>query len=591
MRRAIPAHRPSPARRPHRGDRRGPATTRRSSATSSPSALGGDEVVSHLVHQETTFDHDVGAPAHHRARRSPRTRLVIAHADDHADERAGHEDVATATTETRAARGGARRHAHPRRGAPDTLPARARSGRELTLTLGLGRGQPARPRCRPPVATRTATPTTATRAPSPPTTSRCGSAPTPTARTPLQQALRLRPGAVGEHRPACARPRDARPTGGLVDAHCRRLRPTDWSAVHARVRPPSVADRARRCTPVRRSRPGFDAARRPARAVVVLVDGLGDELLRAARRPRALPALAACATAHRVTAGFPSTTATSMGTFGTGLPPGAHGLVGLRGARTRRPTGCSTSCRGRTDPTRRAWQPQRRPSSRTPSATGSSVTRVGPHYFDGSGLTDGGPARRPVPRGRRSLDDRVDAALAAVRATPRSLVYLYWGDLDKVGHVHGCQSWEWGDELECDRRRAARGSLRGLPDDTLVVRHRRPRHGRRALHDRGSTWPTSPSWRRACGTSAASRAPAALLRAGRAADVAAAWADAAGRARPASARARRPSPRGLVRSGAAEVDRPGSATSSSPCAAPSPSSTRGPMRARSCSRCSACTGR
>ncbi|MDO5710383.1 MAG: alkaline phosphatase family protein, partial [Micrococcales bacterium] len=31
---------------------------------------------------------------------------------------------------------------------------------------------------------------------------------------------------------------------------------------------------------------------------------------------------------HRLTCGFPSTTATSMGTFGTGLPPGAHGLVG-----------------------------------------------------------------------------------------------------------------------------------------------------------------------------------------------------------------------------------------------------------------------
>ncbi len=67
-----------------------------------------------------------------------------------------------------------------------------------------------------------------------------------------------------------------------------------------------------------------------------------------------------------------------------------------------------------------------------------------------------------------SLDDRVDAAVAACRATPRSLVYVYWGELDKVGHVHGCQSWEWGEELaridEAVRRLAER-----LPGDAVLV--------------------------------------------------------------------------------------------------------------------------
>ena len=63
------------------------------------------------------------------------------------------------------------------------------------------------------------------------------------------------------------------------------------------------------------------------RAVVVLVDGLGYELIR--RRGGHAPFLRSLLpAAYRITAGFPSTTATSMGTFGTGLPPGAHGLLG-----------------------------------------------------------------------------------------------------------------------------------------------------------------------------------------------------------------------------------------------------------------------
>ena len=67
----------------------------------------------------------------------------------------------------------------------------------------------------------------------------------------------------------------------------------------------------------------------PARsAVVVLVDGLGHELLR--RRAGHAPWLRSLlGTERRVVSGFPSTTAVSMGSFGTGLVPGGHGLVGF----------------------------------------------------------------------------------------------------------------------------------------------------------------------------------------------------------------------------------------------------------------------
>ena len=56
------------------------------------------------------------------------------------------------------------------------------------------------------------------------------------------------------------------------------------------------------------------------RAVVVLIDGLGYDLLR--QRSGHAPFLRGLLpAAYRLSAGFPSTTATSMGTFGTGSPP------------------------------------------------------------------------------------------------------------------------------------------------------------------------------------------------------------------------------------------------------------------------------
>ena len=99
-------------------------------------ALAGEEVTSHLVHQETTFDHDV-VRRHITVLALTASRLVIAHADDHPDERTGLEEVATATTESvplSAVRGVMLTHvvAKPQDYRPGSL------GREITLTLGWG---------------------------------------------------------------------------------------------------------------------------------------------------------------------------------------------------------------------------------------------------------------------------------------------------------------------------------------------------------------------------------------------------------------------------------------------------------------------
>ncbi len=200
------------------------------------------------------------------------------------------------------------------------------------------------------------------------------------------------------------------------------------------------------------------------RVVVVLVDGLGDTLL--ARRAGYAPFLSSLRAAGRgLAAGFPSTTASSMGSFGTGVLAGQHGLVGYQVLDPDRDV-LLNELSWEDGPDPRVWQPRRTVFEQV-VAHGVGVVQIGPGFFAGSGLTEA------ALRGARfvaaaSLDARVDAAAAAVRASARSLVYVYWGDLDKVGHVRGCGSYEWCDELAAVDL-AVRSLAARLPPDTLLV--------------------------------------------------------------------------------------------------------------------------
>lgn len=98
-------------------------------------ALGADEVVSHLLHQETTFDEEA-VRRHLTVLALTERRLVIAHADDHQGPEAG-QHMATATTETvplSAVRGVMMTHVLPD---PAEFDGGDR-GRAVTLTLGWG---------------------------------------------------------------------------------------------------------------------------------------------------------------------------------------------------------------------------------------------------------------------------------------------------------------------------------------------------------------------------------------------------------------------------------------------------------------------
>lgn len=207
------------------------------------------------------------------------------------------------------------------------------------------------------------------------------------------------------------------------------------------------------------------------RTVVVLVDGLGEVCLRARtghaptlRRLLADTAADASGAPDVLAVGFPTTTATSLASIGTGLPPGRHGMVGTEVLDPDRDVLFSElSWDPAVDP--RRWQPH--PTVfETLRAAGVDVAHVAPALFDGSGLTTAA-LRGPRFAAAGTLDQRVELTGHLLRAADRCLVFLYWEGLDKTGHVHGWQSGQWTDELE--RVDAAVGRLlESVPADVAV---------------------------------------------------------------------------------------------------------------------------
>ncbi|MCG7286216.1 alkaline phosphatase family protein [Cellulomonas sp. ACRRI] len=207
--------------------------------------------------------------------------------------------------------------------------------------------------------------------------------------------------------------------------------------------------------PARRAQLGLPEAHR---VCVVLVDGLGYENLteRAGHAPFLRSLLDGAAP---LSAGYPSTTAASMGSFGTGTGPGRTGLVGYT---VRNPASGGLANMVSWDGLGPAREWQREPTVfERLVAHGVPVTTVGPAKFMGSGLTEAA-LRGGWYRAAESLAQRVDAALRLLREP--GLVYLYWGDVDKTGHHQGAGSWQWGDQVEAldgELRRLVRSLPRG----------------------------------------------------------------------------------------------------------------------------------
>jgi hypothetical protein len=208
----------------------------------------------------------------------------------------------------------------------------------------------------------------------------------------------------------------------------------------------------------------------PRRIAVLLIDGLGADLLAThADRAPCLTSLAADVKGGRLAAGFPTTTATSLTSLGTGLPPGAHGVLGLT---MRRPDGELLSAlhwdAAVVDPI--AWQPHATAFERA-TAAGVMVKSVGPRRFRGSGLNTAA-FRGAVSWGAESPGELAAGTLRALGSGAPGepvLVYAYHGDLDATGHREGCESAAWGFQLEHVDRIVEQivGGLR--PGDALLV--------------------------------------------------------------------------------------------------------------------------
>ncbi|HYI60029.1 MAG TPA: nucleotide pyrophosphatase/phosphodiesterase family protein [Microlunatus sp.] len=203
------------------------------------------------------------------------------------------------------------------------------------------------------------------------------------------------------------------------------------------------------------------------RYVVVLVDGLGWQLLRDAAL--AAPYLASLlADGRSITAGVPSTTVTSLASLGTGLPPGQHGMVGYT-SRVPSTGEILNALTWESDLVAQAYQSKSTMFERAVEA-GVRVSSVALERFESSGLTQAG-LRGPDFVGyadERATEIRIALTVEAAGRGERSLVYAYERELDHTGHVEGCGSRLWRRHLgRVDRML---GRLREvLPDDVVLI--------------------------------------------------------------------------------------------------------------------------
>jgi hypothetical protein len=180
-----------------------------------------------------------------------------------------------------------------------------------------------------------------------------------------------------------------------------------------------------------------------SRVCVLLVDGLGWELLR--RHRSAAPFLAGLMeTGCWLTAGFPSTTATSLGSLGTARPPGQHGLLGYQ-VRVPETGQLLNALRWdkAVDPV--AWQPGPTVFEQC-AAAGVPAIRVAAGAFRNSGLSVAA-MRGADYRAADTLGALVACTSSALTEGRRALVMVYTGDLDATGHAWGCTSPAWRFQL------------------------------------------------------------------------------------------------------------------------------------------------
>ncbi|WP_433545308.1 alkaline phosphatase family protein [Streptomyces sp. CA-294286] len=206
------------------------------------------------------------------------------------------------------------------------------------------------------------------------------------------------------------------------------------------------------------------------RNCVFLIDGLGWEQIKA--HPDEAPYLHSLlgtsrgGTGRPLTAGFPSTTATSLASVGTGLTPGVHGLTGYT-VRNPDTDALMNQLRWRPWADPHVWQPY--PTVfQLADAAGVHTAQVSSPDFQHTPLTkialSGGTFQ-----GRLTGEDRMDLAAQHLAAGDRSLVYTYYSEVDGKGHGFGVDSDAWRGQLMYVDRLAQRLAEQLPPRSALYI--------------------------------------------------------------------------------------------------------------------------
>lgn len=175
--------------------------------------------------------------------------------------------------------------------------------------------------------------------------------------------------------------------------------------------------------------------------VIVLIDGLGWVSLNAHRE--LTPTLAA-GSIEQWLADVPTTTPTGLAALGTGLPVGEHGFVGA--------TFLLPETGDLLAPLH--WPAHVPPIMVQPEPTvferlraeGVSTWNIGPVAYATSGLTNA-VLRGATYRGVNSIAEYGDALRVIHERGEKTCSYVYWPELDRVGHRHGVDSHAWRSAL------------------------------------------------------------------------------------------------------------------------------------------------
>ena len=174
------------------------------------------------------------------------------------------------------------------------------------------------------------------------------------------------------------------------------------------------------------------------REVLILIDGMGQDAID--KYGDQFPIFDELKQVKKLYTNFPSTTATSLSTLGTGVLPGVHGMLGytVRVPRSDNRLLNALKWDERVDPV--MWQKVPTLFERAVLA-GVSVTHVAAKRYEGSSFTQAA-LRGAKYVGANGVDEMATAVSAALKPQP-SFVYTYLNTLDSAGHSDGVGSDKW----------------------------------------------------------------------------------------------------------------------------------------------------